>query len=182
MKMGLIAAKCTQCGAELTVDDTKEAGVCQYCGTAYITEKVINNYNTYVTNNEIHNYAGATINITSPNNPKYLCPKCQSSETRAVKLNTNPPKQEKFDSAIKWCYIFIAIFTLGTIGALVDKNISDTLIGILFTGGLYYLLKYYKNKQKMEVEIHNQKMYAWNHTFQCLRCGEQFLVNDLNKK
>ena len=37
--MPLVAAKCTQCGANIEVDETKEAGICQYCGTAFITEK-----------------------------------------------------------------------------------------------------------------------------------------------
>ena len=43
--MPFVAAKCTQCGATIEVDDTKEAGICKYCGTAFITEKAINNYN-----------------------------------------------------------------------------------------------------------------------------------------
>ena len=59
--MGFVAAKCTQCGANIEVDDTKEAGICKYCGTAFVTEKVINNYNTYVTNN--NNFVGANINV-----------------------------------------------------------------------------------------------------------------------
>lgn len=42
--MGLIAAKCTQCGANIKVDDTKESGICEFCGTEFITEKVINHY------------------------------------------------------------------------------------------------------------------------------------------
>lgn len=48
--MPLVPAKCTQCGANIEIDDTKEAGICQHCGTAFITEKAINNYvinNTY---------------------------------------------------------------------------------------------------------------------------------------
>lgn len=49
--MPLVAAKCTQCGANIEVDDTKEAGICNYCGTPFITEKAITNYNTYITNN-----------------------------------------------------------------------------------------------------------------------------------
>lgn len=61
--MGLVAAKCPQCGADINVDEEKDAGICEYCGTAFITEKAINNYNTYVTNN----YAGANINITGGN-------------------------------------------------------------------------------------------------------------------
>lgn len=58
--MALVAAICTQCGANIEVDATKEAGICQYCGTAFITEKVINNYNT--TNN--YNIANANITIS----------------------------------------------------------------------------------------------------------------------
>lgn len=42
--MPLVAAKCTQCGANIEIDDSKEAGICKYCGTAFITEKAINNY------------------------------------------------------------------------------------------------------------------------------------------
>lgn len=55
--MALKPAICTQCGGKLEVDDSKEAGICPFCGTAFITEKVINQY---VTQN---NFAGATINI-----------------------------------------------------------------------------------------------------------------------
>ena len=63
--MGFIPARCTQCGAAIEVDDTKEAGICKHCGTAFVTEKAINNYNTYVTNN----YDGANINIINQGNP-----------------------------------------------------------------------------------------------------------------
>lgn len=55
--MPLVPAICTQCGAQIEVDNTHEAGVCKYCGTAYITEKAINNYN--VTNN----ISAQTVNI-----------------------------------------------------------------------------------------------------------------------
>lgn len=43
----MVAAKCTNCGASIEVDNTKEAGICTHCGTAFITEKVINYYNSY---------------------------------------------------------------------------------------------------------------------------------------
>lgn len=46
--MAFVPATCTQCGAAIEVDDTHEAGVCKYCGTAFVTEKVINHYhNTF---------------------------------------------------------------------------------------------------------------------------------------
>ncbi|HIZ10458.1 MAG TPA: leucine-rich repeat protein, partial [Candidatus Borkfalkia avicola] len=44
--MPLVPAVCTQCGAPIEVDNAKEAGICPRCGTAFITEKVINNYIT----------------------------------------------------------------------------------------------------------------------------------------
>ena len=58
--MSLIPAKCTECGANIEVDESKEAGICSHCGTAFVTEKVINNYQT--TNNNT-NYIGEQTNI-----------------------------------------------------------------------------------------------------------------------
>lgn len=47
--MALVQAKCTNCGANLEVDNSKDAAICQACGTPFIVEKAINNYN--ITNN-----------------------------------------------------------------------------------------------------------------------------------
>ena len=43
--MAYIPAKCTQCGSNIKVDDKKDAGICEHCGTAFVTQKAINNYN-----------------------------------------------------------------------------------------------------------------------------------------
>lgn len=58
--MPLVPAQCTQCGAIVKVDDTKDANICHYCGTAFVTEKAINNY--HITNNM--NISNATINVS----------------------------------------------------------------------------------------------------------------------
>ena len=58
--MGMIPAKCTNCGANIQVDDSKEAGICEACGTAFITEKAINNYNIKTSSVNIN---GENINI-----------------------------------------------------------------------------------------------------------------------
>nr|DAF93875.1 MAG TPA: DNA REPAIR HELICASE RAD25, SSL2, PRE-INITIATION COMPLEX, RNA polymerase.0A [Siphoviridae sp. ctZd434] len=68
--MALVAAKCTECGANIKIDNNKEAGICEFCGTAFITEKAINNYTTYITNN--NNFEGANINIINGNFDNYL--------------------------------------------------------------------------------------------------------------
>jgi tetratricopeptide (TPR) repeat protein len=44
--MPLVAAKCTQCGASLEVDAAQDAAICKHCGTPFIVEKAISNYNT----------------------------------------------------------------------------------------------------------------------------------------
>jgi len=41
----LSEARCTSCGANLKVDPTKDAAVCEFCGAAFVVEKAINNYN-----------------------------------------------------------------------------------------------------------------------------------------
>lgn len=45
--MPLVAAKCTNCGASLEIDNRQEAAICKYCNSAFIVEKAIHNYNTY---------------------------------------------------------------------------------------------------------------------------------------
>lgn len=51
--MPLVNAKCTNCGANLKVDNNKDAAICEFCGSAFIVEKAINNY-SITNNNEIH--------------------------------------------------------------------------------------------------------------------------------
>lgn len=68
--MSLVAARCTQCGANIEVDPTKEAGICPNCNTAFIIEKAINNYNV---NYNINN-ANITINHNLDKSVRILCP------------------------------------------------------------------------------------------------------------
>ena len=42
--MPIVPALCPSCGGQLQIDNAKDAGICQYCGTAFITEKAIHNY------------------------------------------------------------------------------------------------------------------------------------------
>lgn len=87
--MALVPAICTQCGAQIEVDDTHEAGICKHCGTAFITEKVINKYN--ITNNININSGGNTINITSADKSnEYI------TIARKSKDNGDAEKAEKF--------------------------------------------------------------------------------------
>ena len=44
LRARLVPAVCTQCGATLEVDPNQEAAVCKYCGTPFVVEKAVQNY------------------------------------------------------------------------------------------------------------------------------------------
>lgn len=56
--MAFVAAKCSQCGASIQIDDTQEKGFCTYCGTEFVTEKLISNY---ITNYKVVNNDNRTV-------------------------------------------------------------------------------------------------------------------------
>lgn len=64
--MPLVNAKCTNCGATLSVDNTKDALICQFCGSAFVVEKAINNYT--VSNSITAN----TVNIYGDSNRDFI--------------------------------------------------------------------------------------------------------------
>lgn len=57
--MSSVPAKCPQCGANIEIDSTKEAGMSLHCGIAFISEKAMNNYMT--NNNNVYNIEKAII-------------------------------------------------------------------------------------------------------------------------
>ena len=64
--MPLVDAKCTNCGGKLKVDSEREASICEFCGSAFIVEKAINNYNV-TNNNTIH---AQVVNVYGNDNTK----------------------------------------------------------------------------------------------------------------
>lgn len=59
--MGLVNAKCTNCGAVLEVEKEKDAMICNYCGSAFVVEKAINEYK--ITNNVTNNINAGVVNV-----------------------------------------------------------------------------------------------------------------------
>lgn len=87
--MALVPAICTQCGARIEVDGTHDAGICKYCGTAFVIEKAINNYNV---NHIVQVQSGGhTIHIVDQSN-KYIM------MARKYKYSGNAEKAENFYS------------------------------------------------------------------------------------
>ena len=64
------AGKCPNCGANISVDETKDAGICEFCGTAFVTEKAIYNINNTSNNAQtiINNYYTVSSDGNIPNN------------------------------------------------------------------------------------------------------------------
>ena len=62
--MAFKPAICSQCGSTIQVDDSNETGFCSYCGTKFVTENVINQYQitNNVTNNITQNIQTAIFN------------------------------------------------------------------------------------------------------------------------
>lgn len=115
--MGFIPARCTQCGAEIKVDDKKDAGICEHCGTPFVTEKVIKNYNTYISNN----FNGATINILKGdvNNLLKLAQAAIESHNGITAFDYANKVIEINSKSVKaWIIKMQSIFLMGTISEL----------------------------------------------------------------
>lgn len=54
--MSIADGKCPNCGANIKIDTDKDAGICEYCGSAFVTEKAIINYGTYINKQENNTY------------------------------------------------------------------------------------------------------------------------------
>lgn len=106
-------AICTQCGARIEVDESKEAGICKNCGTAFITQKAINNYITQ--NTTVHN---VTENVT-----KIIIGNEKDEASDYFKRGVTQLKLKRYDNAVKqfekateksperaeyWFYLFYA--------------------------------------------------------------------------
>lgn len=144
--MGLVAAKCPQCGANIKVDKEKDAGICEFCGTAFITEKAINNYNTYVTNN--NDFSGANINVNNGDINNLLDiaknaliagngQEAYNYANRALELNTNCSEA--------WITKMKSLEYVGTVG---DPRSAETI-----TCGKN-AIEFSEEKQKTEEEVY----------------------------
>ena len=96
--MPLVPAKCTQCGASLEVDSLKDAAVCPFCNTPFVTEKAINNYNiTNISRIEKLQTENVIINdVTSIEN------RVRAGET-FIKLGNFQAAQETFHELTQKC-------------------------------------------------------------------------------
>lgn len=96
--MQLVPGICTQCGSNLEVDPSKESAICSFCGTPFITEKVINNYNTTNVTN-IGNLHADVVNVSDSSS---IDNRIKSAET-FIKLGKKGKAEEIYRELTKEC-------------------------------------------------------------------------------
>lgn len=69
--MEVVNAKCANCGAEIEIADNKATGFCPQCGSSYVKEDVVKNYNIHMTTvNEYSTTQNIVKNICGPQKKK----------------------------------------------------------------------------------------------------------------
>ncbi len=96
--MPLVPALCTQCGAQLEVDSSKEAALCPYCHTPFITEKAINNYNT----TNVTNIGSLHADVVQLSDERSIDNRVKSGDT-FIKLKEFARAADVFSSLVEDC-------------------------------------------------------------------------------
>lgn len=97
--MDMVEAKCPNCGAKIKVDKGKDSGICEYCGSAFVTEKAINNFGTYIEKQEINNSIFGKKAKAPDNEWTY----------KILKEKNEAEKRKMIDSYIGFGFVFLII-------------------------------------------------------------------------
>ena len=103
-------AKCPNCGANITIDETKDAGLCEFCNTPFVTDKVItqigtsNNAQTIINNYYTTPSAPSVSPTPSRSAPSYSAP---STSQYGAYVGTPPRPKVNILIAIILFYLYI---------------------------------------------------------------------------
>ncbi|SCW34778.1 hypothetical protein SAMN02910456_00639 [Ruminococcaceae bacterium YRB3002] len=131
--MSLVQAKCTNCGANLNVENTKDAAICPFCGTPYVVEKAIQNYNI---NNSTVNVIDTVVMQNGYTPQRYLengitqirLSRYKDAEETFMKMSKDYPKDWRAWYALELikCWARGSI-NIGRFSLLVPKNIREQI-------------------------------------------------------
>ena len=133
-----VPAKCTSCGAELSVDPTQEAAVCNYCGTPFIVSKAVQDYNVTYQTNIVNERKGMVQSILD-----YASEKEKREEQRLEQERIrNEERKSRRNKTILWVLGWIFIFPVPlTILMLRNKTLDQKVrYGVIAGGWVLYLL------------------------------------------
>lgn len=98
--------KCPNCGANIAVDVSKDAAICEYCGSAFVVEKAVHNYNINTAQ-----FNNATVNIERQKTNKEIeyehfmaLHKLQQEEWK------DPQRRKEYYMMLGVCFILFLIF------------------------------------------------------------------------
>ena len=131
--MGFVEAKCPNCGANLSVDSSKEAAICEYCGTPYIVEKAVQGA---ISNSTINNSVINVYNNDSADKEKELSDDELYERYKAeFKVLKKEIWHDKVKHAVRALIISGISLVLFFVGLCLPKNsVGNNLLPIL--GGL----------------------------------------------
>ena len=122
-RVKIVPALCTQCAARIEVDQSKDAAICPHCGTAFVVEKAVNNFNIQFAQNTHFDYVD-TVNIHTsakdmPGSTLYILDKIISNRTarkiEREKLKAEKEKREAEERARQEKYMpYLMTIILGT--------------------------------------------------------------------
>ncbi|MCM1473763.1 MAG: leucine-rich repeat domain-containing protein [Muribaculaceae bacterium] len=102
--MPFVEAKCTNCGAVLSVDNTKNLWICNYCQTPFIFEKSINNYNV----TDYNNITANTVNVFDEKEPDFVIRNGKLKVYRGISRDVVIPNSvEEICASAFWCSTYL---------------------------------------------------------------------------
>ena len=118
----LVPALCTQCGGTVEVDTANESGKCPYCGTEFLIEKAVNNYN--VKHATIEHVDSVTIDTSGAVKDVLSFVGDQMKQSRQERREAKAAEREhqkKMDAAFMGMmkYMFIGMFAFAIVAFIV---------------------------------------------------------------
>ena len=128
----LVPGTCTNCGASLQVDPSLQAAICPACGTPYIVQQAINNFN--INNSGSINIENAVINASIQKNEPNLIISYNSADP-AISMIAHIPSlgyKNVFSNGTKQSYkvdpgTYKILFKVGGITQPVNKKEERTV-------------------------------------------------------
>ena len=155
--MPLVNAKCTNCGGTLQVDNAKEAAVCPFCGSAFIVEKAIQNYNIVnniqanvvnvygaeqkdfvIKSGVLTQYKGESVNVVIPDNVLEIGAKAFANSKYLSSVTLPASLKRIGGNAFSYCESLTQLFLPAGLQSIGDEAFSycENLEKIQFPAGL----------------------------------------------
>lgn len=144
--MAIVSLKCPSCGADITLDDSKEFGFCSYCGTQ-IQNNAIQKLKIEYSGDPMYS---STINNTS--NTTNTTNNVYNIDNRQANMVISKPKLGSVIIGVILILLSIMSFSV----VIKQNNMSGLIIAIpLLVAGVLMILLYVKNMRMYDSAMKN---------------------------